>query len=69
MSEASSPQREESYQFLFQNAGEKVFNKLECLFSENHVFFNMNCENTFLLTLLLLGDTKALYAQSSSFIV
>lgn len=58
-----------SYQLLFQKAGEKVSNKLECLFSENHVFFNMNCENTFLLTFLLLGDTKALYALSSSFIV
>lgn len=45
-----------SYQLLFQNAGEKVSNKLECLFSENHVFFNMNCGNTFLLTLLFLGD-------------
>lgn len=37
-----------AYQLLFQNAGEKVSNKLECLFSENRVFFNMNCGNTFL---------------------
>lgn len=38
-------------------------------FSENHVFFYMNCGNIFLLTLLFLGNMKALYAESSSLVV